>query len=239
MATTDIYLIIAAYLTSTLSGLIGMGGGIILLTFMTTFFPPAVLIPIHGAVQLGSNTSRALLNYKSLNWPIIATFLVGALAGAFVGSKINVDIPDKSYKIILAVFILVATWAPKFKAKKDFKFKFTALGFFVTPWSLFVGATGPLLAPFFMREGLSKHGIVATKAACQIIVHCLKLVIFSMMGFVFAGYLHLIVYMILAVIAGSYTGKLLLNRVPDKMFYIVFKVLITFLALRLLYKAFS
>ena len=33
--------------------MIGMGGGVVLLAFMTLFIPLQVIIPIHGVVQLG------------------------------------------------------------------------------------------------------------------------------------------------------------------------------------------
>ena len=37
--------------------------------------------------------------------------------------------------------------------------------------TVFIGAAGPLIAPFFIDRNLSKENIVATKAACQAIGH--------------------------------------------------------------------
>ncbi len=126
---------------------------------------------------------------------------------------------------------------PKYKSKKDFKYKFQVLGLLVTPISLFVGATGPILAPFFLRQGLSRHSIVATKAACQFAVHSLKIAVFTSFGFAFGEYTTLMICMVLAVIAGSYIGKLLLDRLSEKIFVLFFKIIITLLAFRLIYQA--
>ena len=51
-------LFIVAMLTSILSGVIGMGGGILLFSCMTLFLTLDVIVPVHGVVQLSSNSSR-------------------------------------------------------------------------------------------------------------------------------------------------------------------------------------
>ena len=47
-----------AIATAILSAIVGMAGGIVLLTVMLLFFEPIVAIPLHGLVQLVSNGSR-------------------------------------------------------------------------------------------------------------------------------------------------------------------------------------
>ena len=52
-------LIIAALLTSTLSAMIGMGGGIILLGLMAMLIPHGyIVIALHGMIQLIGNGTR-------------------------------------------------------------------------------------------------------------------------------------------------------------------------------------
>ena len=55
----SIVLIIAAFLTSALSAIIGMGGGITLLGIMAIIMPTAYLVvAYHGVIQLVSNVTR-------------------------------------------------------------------------------------------------------------------------------------------------------------------------------------
>ena len=54
----SIVLVFSALLTSILSGVIGMGGGITLLAVMELFVPASALVPLHGSVQLMSNGTR-------------------------------------------------------------------------------------------------------------------------------------------------------------------------------------
>lgn len=60
-------LIVVAFLTSALSGVVGMGGGMLLLSVMAACFPPAVLIPLHGAVQFVSNGVRMAIGWRDLS----------------------------------------------------------------------------------------------------------------------------------------------------------------------------
>lgn len=51
-------LLVTSFLTSLISGALGIGGGALLLTVLATLLPPAALIPVHGVIQLGSNVGR-------------------------------------------------------------------------------------------------------------------------------------------------------------------------------------
>ena len=236
MTTETIILLFAALATSTLSGVMGMGGGILLLTVMAQFFPPATLIPLHGVIQLGSNGMRAALQCRSIDKKIAIQMVLGALVGAGVGSQVVIDVPVKLYSLILAVFIIVFTWMPKLKRAPQIRHKFLILGAMASLGSLFVGAIGPLLAPFFLREGLSKEGIIATKAFIQGIIHALKIFIFMSLGFVFKEYALLLFGMVPMVFLGTWIGKKILYRVSDTHFKLAFKILISCLAIRMLLK---
>ena len=80
-------------------------------------------------------------------------------------------------KPIIGLYIL---WYLYLKgAKKEQKNKlFIIVGFISGLVSIFIGAVGPLIAPFFLRKDLTKENVIANKAACQIITHIGKIPIF-------------------------------------------------------------
>ena len=92
-------------------------------------------------------------------------------------------------------------------------------GLSVTGLNLTAGVAGPLLDIFFVRTELSRHAIVATKAATQVFAHLAKILVYgaplmagSAVGmpppWVFA----------LAVplsMAGTYVGGMILDRMSD------------------------
>ena len=52
-------LIIFSYITSAVSATFGLGGGVMMLVAMASIMPALAVIPVHGAVQVGSNGGRA------------------------------------------------------------------------------------------------------------------------------------------------------------------------------------
>ncbi len=87
-------LIVASFFTSALTAAFGVGGGVAMLALMGIFLPVAALIPVHGAVQLGSNTGRAWHQRAHIRFDIAVPFLFGSLAGAIAGAWFVVQLPD-------------------------------------------------------------------------------------------------------------------------------------------------
>ena len=86
-----IILIISSFITSAISAVIGMGGGIILLGIMALIIPDGFLvIALHGVIQLFSNTTRVFIFRKYLKGVLIKEFF-GALFGLYLGHH-NTDI---------------------------------------------------------------------------------------------------------------------------------------------------
>ena len=63
-------LAIASVFTALISAVIGMSGGIVLLSIMTFFLDIKQIVPIHGVVQLVSNGTRVLSLIKNVNTKI-------------------------------------------------------------------------------------------------------------------------------------------------------------------------
>ena len=228
----------AALLTSILSGMIGMGGGVVLLALMTVFLPLKLIIPIHGVVQLVSNISRASLLPSFINTRLLAWFAVGLPFGAYPAMVILKSVESETpFLIIIVVLILYAVFKPKnLPQLKLPMWGFLGIGAAVGFLSPLVGCTGPFLAPFFLRDDFSKEEIVASKAAVQVLGHLLKIPVFLHLGFDYLEYALPILLMSLSALVGSKLGVVLLKRMSTTVFQWLFKVALTLAALRLVYK---
>lgn len=232
--TDQIVFIVAAFLSSIISGMIGMAGGIILLAFMAPIFPPTVLIPLHGTVQFFSNFARVALSPRDVNWRITGIYTLGAALGAFAASHFILNIPQNTFQIIIAIAILIMTWKPKIKNFPRIKGQFFFVGAIASFLSLFVGAIGPFIAPFFLHVGLKKNNIVATKASCQFPTHAFKVVAYVLTGFLIGPWIKILAIVVPLVFLGNWIGKQLLGRIPEKSFRLIFKIVITILVVRML-----
>jgi len=227
-------LIAAAFCSSTVTAVLGVGGGVLLISIMPVFLPPPAVVPVHGVVQLASNASRSLFAWQQVDWAIVRPFLAGLLLGCLAGARVVVAVPSGFLPVPLACFILVLTWAPELKNRLRLPGKFLALGFVQAFLTLFVGATGPLNLPVLLRHGLSAGQIVVTHALLMTLVHLAKIVTFGLLGFAFGAYLPLMLGMVLAVTAGSWAGTRLRSRFPEALLKKLIKYLVTLLALRML-----
>ena len=112
--------------------------------------------------------------------------------------------------------------------------RFFGLGAVVGVLNVTLGATGPLIAPFFLNLGLSRFSLIGTKAACQMGGHIAKIVVFGAVGFAYAQWLGVLVLLAASVIIGTMGGTLLLGRVSEVGFRRLYRAVLTLVALRLL-----
>jgi uncharacterized membrane protein YfcA len=75
-AQTLAILCVVALLTAVLSAVVGMAGGITLLSVMLLFMEPLTAIPVHGVVQLVSNGSRSIIQREHIDRGILWRYSV-------------------------------------------------------------------------------------------------------------------------------------------------------------------
>lgn len=85
---SELLLIPITFLTSCLTAVMGMGGGVLLIAAMPGLVPAAVIVPLHAATQLASNLSRAGFGWRDIDLGIVPAFVVGAVAGAWLGAEV-------------------------------------------------------------------------------------------------------------------------------------------------------
>ncbi|MCO4781603.1 MAG: sulfite exporter TauE/SafE family protein [Candidatus Cloacimonetes bacterium] len=236
---------VAAFFTAIISAIVGMGGGITLLAVMLQFLDLTIAVPIHGAAQLTSNTSRTILFFKEISFTHVKKFVLllipASCLSAYFLSVVQLSPHSKVFfKGFIAVFIFISLYFPFKKWKSlvpifsNFYFAGILSGFF----SLIVGATGPLIAPFFIHSDLKKEMIIATKACCQILVHAVKIALFvKVLNFDFQAYTTLIISMMVSVVIGTFVGKrILVKYVSEDLFVSIYKVVLTLVATKILLK---
>lgn len=221
-------------ITSTIAGVVGIGGGMMLIVLLPNFLPLNALIPVHGLTQMSSNVSRAIFGYKDVQYEVIPKFLLGSFFGIALFASILSFISLKYVPLFIGVYILLSLWSEKFNEKiKRYESYFLA-GFFQTGLSIVVGATGPLTMTLLLKDYKDKDKVVATGAALMSITHILKVFVFIYFGFVFLDYLSIIVALIFGAVLGSFVGTKLRHTVDGAKFTLILKVLLSLLAIKLI-----
>lgn len=228
-------LIGASFLTSMLTGALGLGGGVMMLALLATLLPPLIVIPVHGIVQVGSNCGRAILLRAEVAGGLLAPFALGSLLGVGAGALLVAELPKPLLLLLLGLFVLWSCWAPRLRPQVLPAGAFYLVGAATSFVTMFLGATGPFVAAFLSPERLGRKGVVATHAACMTLQHGLKVAAFSALGFALIPWLPVLAAMMGLGFLGTIVGTRLLDRLPERGFARGFRLVLTLLALQLLW----
>ena len=102
---------------------------------------------------------------------------------------------------------------------------------------MFISATGTLLATFTVAVAPDRRNHIAMLGGLMCIVHVAKLAAFDVLGVGFGSYAALMAAMIVTSVIGIWLGRMALDRIPERLFRIVFQIILTVPALRLIWIA--
>lgn len=229
-------LLAASFAGSFITVALGIGGGILVLAVMASLMPPAVLIPIHGIIQVGSNLGRAVLLLRYMHWPPAAGFTIGSMIGVGLGGMVVVELPPAAIQIGIGLFVIWSilrrppAWLTRWPMLTG------GLSSFLT---MFFGASGVFVANFVKSLNLPRQSHVATHAGLMTVQHGLKVLAFGMLGFAFADWVPFIVMMILAGLVGTLAGGCVLARISDTNFKTALNILLVLISIRLIWSGLS
>lgn len=217
---TSSILLLVVLVTATVSGVFGMAGGLMLMGALTLALPVSAAMVTHGAVQFVSNGWRAVLHRKHIHWRIIALYGLGSAAAAALLFFLTYS-PSKAWVYLLLGLVPGLAWLPKgvFNLDAAKPAHAAACGLSVTGLNVAAGVSGPLLDVFFVRTALTRHQIVATKAATQAFSHTVKMAFYGapLLGAAESGMPPVWFFVAAAPLAmiGAWLGGQVLDRMSD------------------------
>lgn len=166
--------------TSFVSGIFGMAGGMILLGVLLSVMDVGPAMILFGATQAAANGWRAALWWRHVRWDIVWRFLIGATA-MFVVLRWVALFPSKAWLYIgLGLAPFLADLMPK-ALKPDITRPGAPYwcGVIIMANTLLAGVAGPLLDVFYQKSSLDRRVVVATKAVTQTAGHLYRIVFFG------------------------------------------------------------
>lgn len=206
-------LALANLITSALTAITGVGGGMILIGLMPLFVPAVAIVPVHGVTQLVSNGTRAWFGRKEINYQFFGQFVAGLLVGLLVFGVLIRFVHLSLIPLFIGVYILLITWSDTFnQAIRRFE-SFFLVGLLQTGLGVFVGTPGPLNIAVLNKHYDDNHVVVSTGALLMTVVHFAKLLVYISMGFAFSDYWQLLLMMIVMATLGSWLGTKLRHKI--------------------------
>jgi uncharacterized protein len=217
-------LAVVAVVTSFISGIFGMAGGMLLIGFLLVLLPVPVAMVFHGVIQIAANGWRAWLWRDHAKWSVVLKFGAGAGASLVVFSFFDF-VPDKALVLMtLGLTPFVALAVPQ-RVAPDIERGGQAFlaGAIAGALQLLSGVTGPILDIFYVRTGMTRQVNVATKAAAQVLGHLTKVTYFAVLidnpaGRDLEQWL-VMAYAACFAVLGTTLSRSFLDRMSDRQFY--------------------
>lgn len=214
------FVVCMAFLTATLSGVFGMAGGLVLMGALAFVLPVQAAFVTHGLLQLVANGWRAILHRSHVRWDIVGWYALASAVAAGVVWLLTFT-PSKPLLFLLLGLVPFLTWLPQRWINLDAARPAQAFvsGLSVTGLNLTAGVAGPLLDIFFVRTELTRHAIVATKAATQVFAHLSKILVYGapLLAGAEVGMPPVWVFALAVPLSmlGTVAGGAILNRITD------------------------
>jgi uncharacterized membrane protein YfcA len=213
-------IVLASLLTSVISGIFGMAGGLILMGVFTWMLPAASALALHGIIQFASNLWRLLLHRAHVEWRVLLTFGLGSALAMGLFALIT-WVPTKAFVFLVLGLLPILVWVPERWLSLDALNPWHSVvgGFGSTILSLLSGVSGPLTDVLFVRTTMGRHRIVATKAAMQAIGHASKILVYGTVLLSASSRavvpLTMVTFAVLASMVGIVIGGRILDRMSD------------------------
>jgi uncharacterized membrane protein YfcA len=173
---------VSALVTSFISGILGMAGGMILMGILLALLPLPAAMMLHGITQLASNGWRAWLWRREVDWRVFRGYVYGSLAAIAFFTAVQFVVGKPAALIILGLTPFVGLALPeKLHLNVERRYHSSGCGAICTTLNLTAGVSGPILDVFFVRSSLSRHQVVATKAMTQSFSHLMKIAYFGLL----------------------------------------------------------
>lgn len=218
---------LAAFVAASLAAVTGFGGAAVLLPVLTLVYGVRDAIPILTVAQLIGNGSRVWFNRRAIDGAVVRWYSVGAVPLALAGSYVfAATAPVVLNKVLGAFLIGVVLWRRFGRGSypKPTLRGFAVVGAASSFVSALVGSVGPLMAPLFLAYGLLKGAYIGTEALATVITHFSKLVAYGQVGVLSRGTLIAGLTLGPVMIAGSFAGKRIVDRLPPHVFVAVIEV---------------
>lgn len=228
---TYVWLALAGFIAFVISTVAGGGGSLVLVPILSFLIGAQAVAPVVSLGTMIQRPVRLALFWKSIHWDVVKYYVPAAAVGGFLGAYAFSNTRAEWLQIILGLFLISTIFQYRFgEEERSFVVKnwyFIPLGFGVSFLSGLIGATGPVLNPFYLNAGIEKQDMVGTKTANSFLVGLVKIGTYTLFGSLHGElWLYGIIIGIAAGVA-SYVGKQILGEISSKTFrYFVIAIMI-------------
>ena len=149
---------------------------------------PISSVPAALSIGTAANSLSRLVAFRqNIRWDIVRNFVPASIPAVWLGAWL-LQYCNPMYLELLMGLFLVSNIAQLFRSSEQHEttrpsnYRLAFLGFSVGFVSGLAGAVGLLFNRFYLTCGMSKEEIIATRATNEILLHLIKLVLYTLFG---------------------------------------------------------
>ncbi len=234
----ELLFFILAFISEVIGTIAGFGSSTIFLPLSLFFVDFKTALILVAFFHIFGNLGRITFFKHGLNKKLILIFGVPSVILTIVGALLVNYIPQNLLKLVLGIFLLIFSISSI--VKPDFKFRSSnknaviggALSGFLAG---LIGTGGALRGAFLTAFNLEKNVYIATAAVIALVVDITRIPIYFGNGFLEPQFYLYIPLLFIIAIAGSYTGKKIVNKIPQSSFRKFVLTVIAIISLKFIY----
>lgn len=234
----EILFFVAAYVSEIVGTIAGFGSSTVFLPLALLFFDFKTALVLVAILHIFGNIGRISFFRHGLDRRVLLMFGVPSVVLTFIGALLVSHLPQDVLKGVLGVFLVVyagiSFWRGGLHVKPTLQNSMLGGGLSGFLAGL-IGTGGALRGAFLTAFGLPKERFIATAAAIALAVDLTRIPVYVAEGFLGNQYYWYIPFLLIMALAGSFTGKQVVKRIPQKKFKSIVLVTILVVGLKFAY----
>ena len=226
-----ITILLTGFAAAFFSSVAGSGVTAVLLPVLVLFMGVHEAVPVVTLALLLSTIGRAWVNRSEIVYPVAGWFILGGVPSTALGTLLFTRTAPELLTKLLGIFLLIMVAWRRFAPPPPARHAaiwFLPIGLFFGFLTGFISGVGPMLAPFYLAYGLRKGAYVGTAALGAIVIVSAKVAVFGQQAFLSDHVLFYGAVLLPMMFLGTWCGKLLMNRLSERVFVLLIEgVMIT------------
>ena len=234
----ELLFFVSAFIAEIIGTIAGFGSSTIFLPLALFFVDFKTALILVAFFHIFGNLGRITFFRQGLDRRLLLIFGVPSVILTIFGALLVNYTPQDLLKLCLGIFLLIFSTIsfikPKFKfgaSKKNAVIGGSVSGFLAG----LIGTGGALRSAFLTSFNLQKNMYIATAAAIAIAVDIIRIPIYFGSGFLEPKFYAYLPILFVIAIAGSYLGKKIADKIPQKMFRKLVLGAIALISLKFIY----
>jgi uncharacterized membrane protein YfcA len=226
--------LVLAFLSEIAGTIAGFGSSVFFVPLAGFFFDFHEVLALTSILHVFSNTAKLILFRSAVQWRLLLLLGIPSTIFVILGAWLSTRLEFKYTELILGLFLVGFSafflLRPKVKLSPNPLTAVTAGGAAGFLAGL-IGTGGAIRGLALGAFDLEKNVFVATSAAIDSGVDFSRMIVYLRSGFLAAESFWFVPALLVVAFAGSYAGKILLNKIQQKSFRKIVLVLVLLIGL--------